>query len=54
MPILPRHSGRSAVTGSGDRDQGCRDKDVGINILAQDSLWGVVVLVMVDIEYRDS
>ena len=31
----------------------CQDKDVGINILAQDSLLGVV-LVMVDIEYRDS
>ena len=32
---------------------GDQDKDVGINILAQDSLLGVV-LVMVDIEYRDS
>ena len=35
------------------RREGWQDKDVGINILAQDSLLGVV-LVMVDIEYRDS
>ena len=49
---------RSAVTGPWDQVirggvPGGQDKDVGINILAQDSLLGVV-LVMVDFEYRDS